>query len=137
MMKYSEYAQERVLADLLEYLLVHEPNKLPFLNNGNVEKMSSELKLLFQGVEIELEEVQNEKERIMRVSGPNYKEVIGSDQKFLNKVLKRNRFKSYILAKQKEKMNMIHELEEDQEPSNDIDPNAILNSPERRLKKQQ
>jgi len=92
-MRYSEFAEEVLLSSLLEYLLSKEDSKLPFLNNANMKGAGSVLKRLLHDLENEMSLVQTEKERLMRVSGPNFEKVLMSDGEYLNRILSKHRYK--------------------------------------------
>ena len=94
MMRYSEFAEEVLLSSLLEYLLSKEDSKLPFLNNANMKGAGSVLKRLLHDLENEMSLVQTEKERLMRVSGPNFEHVLMSDGEYLNRILVKHHYKS-------------------------------------------
>ena len=95
-MRYSDFAEEVLLSSLLEYLLTKEDNKLPFLNNANMKGAGSVLKRLLHDLENEMSLVQDEKERLMRISGPNFDQVLMSDGEYLNRILIKHRHKSSL-----------------------------------------
>lgn len=95
LMKYSDYANDMVLADILSYLLLKERNKIPFLNNANMHGIGSALERLIEEVETEMGQIQQEKSRLRRTFN------VVSEDRFLEQILKKSRFKKALQATHK------------------------------------
>ena len=70
--KYGDYANDVVMAEILSFLLIRKvsPNqRLTFLNNANMNKISQALKSLLHDIESEMWNIQMEKERVGRWNG--------------------------------------------------------------------
>jgi len=97
--KFSDYANDIVLAEILGFLLVKNPNKLDrlaFLNNSNMENISKALKRLINGAEHEMEDIMKEKARYSKAYGVEV-ESLPDNKKFFKGVLKKSRFKKALL----------------------------------------
>lgn len=113
--KYSDYANDLVMAEVLNHLLVLDKDaehRIPFLNNSNMPNISRALKRLLFGVETEMENIQLEKDRYIKVTGL-LPEVVKDDKQHFRRVLKRSKFKDALLsssAPPKAKEIRIHNL---------------------------
>lgn len=83
------------MADVLGYLLLQENNKLPLLNNANMEKAGKGLNRMLEEVETEMEKIQIEKDRVKRVNGITVGEKI-NDSRYFNEIIKRSRFRKAL-----------------------------------------
>lgn len=72
-------------------------NRVPFLNNSNITCMSKKLQKLLYGIETEMEKIQDEKDRVSKITGI-LPEELKDDRKHFKAVLKRSRFKEALLS---------------------------------------
>lgn len=98
--KYSDYANDLVLAEILNHLLVKDAipkHRVPFLNNANMGNLSKKLQKLLYGIETEMKNIQDEKDRVSKITGI-LPEELKDDRKHFKAVLKRSRFKKALLS---------------------------------------
>lgn len=119
--KYSDYANDLVMAELLNHMLVRDTDpehRITYLNNSNMDSISRALKRLLCGVETEMEDIQVAKDRYIRMTGL-LPDVVKDDKQHFRRVLKRSRFKDALLSssappKTKEvRINNLKKLEEE------------------------
>lgn len=102
-MKYSDYANDLVLADILSYLLLQSEDITPFLNNANMNEIGATLRRLIAEVEKEMYRIADEKGKMRRAGEPS-KDI--APEKYLDSVLKGSRFKSTLQITHKHKLSL-------------------------------
>lgn len=107
-MRYSDFANDLVLSDILSYLLFSESHKVPFLNNANMENISSSLKRLIVDIEKEMDQVREEREKIQRYKGAraSAKKLDIDPQKYFANMLKRSKFQKNLQVSHRHKLSM-------------------------------
>jgi hypothetical protein len=72
-------------------------HRIPFLNNSNISNMSKKLQKLLYGIETEMEKIQEEKDKVSKITGI-LPEELKDDRKHFKAALKRSRFKDALLS---------------------------------------
>ena len=106
LVKYSEFAHDMVLSDILSYLLFQETNKMPFLNNAEMEKVGQSLKRLINEMEKEMMAVQEEREKLQRNRSANLKPVDVDPVKCLGSVIKKSKFEKTLHSLHRKKLSL-------------------------------
>lgn len=103
LLKYSDYANDMVLADILSYLLLEKSDKVPFLNNSNMEGVGNALRRLIAEIEYEMGLVRKEKDKLSRGSGLPKQT---NQEKYLDMMLKTSRFKKTLQVTHRHKLSL-------------------------------
>lgn len=102
LLKFSDYANDMVLADILSYLLLQNSNKVPFLNNSNMEAVGRSLNRLISEIEHEMSQIRKEQDKLKR-GGVDCNV---NQEKHLDVMLKTSRFKKTLQITHKHKLSM-------------------------------
>lgn len=106
LVKYSDFANDLVLSDILSYLLLQESKKVPFLNNSNMEGISRSLKRLIGDMEKEMDQVQEEREKLRRYAGTAATKLDIDPVKSLTNIIKKSKFNKAIQLTHKHKLSL-------------------------------
>lgn len=99
--KYTDYANDIVMTDILRHMLVvdRQPeHRLTLLNNSNMDRVSRSMRHLLNDVENEMDNIQREKNKYLRVTGISAEDP-REDKKHFKRVLKRSRIKDALMSK--------------------------------------
>ena len=77
-MKYSDYANDIVLADMLSYLLLGDSQKVVFLNNSNMEGVGQKLKRLIVEIETEMEDINQQQQKLSHSAAHQTRDLINN-----------------------------------------------------------
>lgn len=105
-MKYSDFANDSVLFDILSFLLLTDSKKVPFLNNANMDNIGGNLKRLIQDIEKEMDEVRKERENLQNSWGPNGMKVDINPERYFSNMVKRSRFQKTLQINHRHKLSM-------------------------------
>lgn len=98
----------------MAFLLLREGDKVTFLNNSNMPDLSADLQRLIHELESEIFSIQLKKEELIRTSGPDIAQVMGSDETYLDQALKKSRFKKNLYQVHKMSKSETREIQAEQ-----------------------
>jgi len=102
--RYSDYANDLVLADILGHLLIKDTDKeirMAFLNNANMHHIDRTVRGLTVDVETEMLNIQKEKVEYSKANGVQIDE-IAEDKRCFKNMLKRSRFQKALISTHRE-----------------------------------